>query len=456
MERGSIKNLKRNFISKNNNAVAVDLSIDAKTIMDKQETDYVFTVQSASKNNEVILNLQNAALEKLATGKPLKEIFDTLTKGAEEIVNFASASILVLDNTGTRLLDGSTPSFSKEVRDAFNGMVIGPLDGSCGTAVYNKELVIVEDISTDPRWEKFKDFALSNGLRACSSSPIIGSQGQVLGSFALTFSQSRQPTEFELEIIKSSARIAALAIEKKQSEENLRLYSQELSKNNRELKDFALVASHDLKEPLRKISLFTDQILERKMDQGKQDDFILRIQKSSTRMYHLIEDLYNWSAVGRHELNFEPEDLNEILQEVIDDLEGPIQETAAKIQICSLPTLEVEKIQMHQLFQNLLSNAMKFCKEGVTPEITISSRCKGDGYCEIVVQDNGIGIDPKYSKKILEPFTRLHNVNEYPGSGIGLAICEKIVLKHSGEIQIDSTPEIGTKITLLIPSMQKK
>jgi hypothetical protein len=110
----------------------------------------------------------------LAAGKPLKEIFDTLTKGAEGEVNCAKASILILDNTGTRLLDGSTPSFSEEVRNAFNGMANGPLEGSCGSAVYNKELVVAEDISTDPLWEKFADFAIANRFHASTSSPIYG------------------------------------------------------------------------------------------------------------------------------------------------------------------------------------------------------------------------------------------------------------------------------------------
>ena len=455
-ERGYLKSLPKIFLSKDKHIVPIDLGVGINPLQGGLKTDLVFTIHRERQNNknEVLLRLQNNALEKLATGKPLKEIFDTLTKGAEGEVNCAKASILIQDNTGTRLLDGSTPSFSEEVRNAFNGMAIGPLKGSCGSAVYNKELVVAEDISTDPRWGKFADFALANGLHSCSSSPIMGADDSVLGSFALTFTQSKLPVDFELEIIKTSARIAALAIEKNRSEENLKLYAQELQRNNEELKNFTFVVSHDLKEPLRKISLFVDQLLEKNLDQEKRDNFIERIGKASTRMYHLTDDLYNWASIGRMETEFISEDLNEIVQEVTDDLEGSIKETGAKIKIDDLPILEIEKTKIHQLFQNLLSNAMKFHREGTSPEIQITSRCTGDGYCEIDIQDNGIGIDAKYYKKIFEPFSRLNNKNDYLGSGIGLAICEKIIRRHQGEIIVDSSLEIGTKITLRLPSQQ--
>ncbi|MBT5472104.1 MAG: GAF domain-containing protein, partial [Nitrospina sp.] len=275
-ERGYLKSLPKNFLSKDKHIIPIDLGVENNSMESGPKTDLVFTIHRERQNNknEVLLRLQNNALEKLAAGKPLKEIFDTLTNGAEGEVNCAKASILVLDNTGTRLLHGSTPSFSDEVRNAFNGMIIGPLEGSCGSAVYSKELVVAEDISTDPRWKKFADFALANGFHASSSSPIMGTDDNVLGSFALTFTQSKTPTDFELEIIKTSARIAALAIEKNRSEENLQLYAQKLKQNNEELKNFTFVASHDLKEPLRKINLFVDQLLEKNLDQQKRDNFI--------------------------------------------------------------------------------------------------------------------------------------------------------------------------------------
>ncbi len=457
-ERGYLKSLPKNLLSKENGEVSIDLNVETKPKQSELKADLIFTVHRKEERNntETLLRLQNNALEKLAAGKPLKEILDSLTEGAEGEVNLAKASILILDNTGTRLVDGSTPSFSEEVRGAFNGMAIGPLEGGCGTAVYKKELTVVVDIETDPRWKKFKEFARENGLKACASCPIMGSEGKVLGSFALTFSEPKAPTDFELKILKTLSKIAALAIEKKQSEENLELYAEELMQSNQELKNFTFVASHDLKEPLRKINLFAEKLMEMDLDQEKREDLIQRIQNSSSRMYHLTDDLYNWASIGRMETDFELGDLNNLLQEVIEDLGGSIQETGAKIKIDPLPKLEMDKTQLRQLFQNLISNSMKFCKEGITPEIIISSRCTGDGYCEIVIKDNGIGIDTKYYKKIFEPFSRLNSKKEFPGSGLGLAICEKIIIRHNGEITVDSSPQHGTKITLRLPSQHNK
>jgi hypothetical protein len=175
-ERGYLKSLPKNFLSNEKHIIPIDLGVEINPLEDGLKTDLVFTIHRERQNNknEVLLRLQNNALEKLAAGKPLKGIFGTLTKGAEGEVNCAKASILILDNTGTRLLDGSTPSFSEEVRNAFNGMANGPLEGSCGSAVYNKELVVAEDISTDPLWEKFADFAIANRFHASTSSPIYG------------------------------------------------------------------------------------------------------------------------------------------------------------------------------------------------------------------------------------------------------------------------------------------
>ena len=188
------------------------------------------------------LELSNFVLEKLAAGEALKNIFDVLTLGAEKNISGAFASILLLDDSGTRLFDGSTPSFSQELRDAFNGLVIGPLAASCGTAAYTKQIISVSDISVDPRWGKFKDFASTHGLKSCHSAPILGSNGTVFGTFALTFKETKCLTDIEFEILQASAHIAALAIEQKRNEESIQIYAQELE-------DFVAIASHDFQLP---------------------------------------------------------------------------------------------------------------------------------------------------------------------------------------------------------------
>ncbi len=395
------------------------------------------------------LNVQNSVLEQLAAGRTMKEIFDTLTLGVEREVSGGYASIFLLDDSGTRLVDGSTPSFSDEVREAFNGLVIGPLAASCGSAAYTKKMVIVEDIDTDPLWVDYKQFAAVHGLKSCSSAPILGTNGNVLGTFALTFTEVHTPQEDEIKIIQFSANLASLVIEQKRSEENLRLYAGELE-------NFAYLASHDLKEPLRKIILFTDRLLSDDFDECKKIDFLQRIQASAKRMYNLTEDLFQLAKVGKEAVSFEKIDLNGLLNEVLEDLAEQIEETGGIITSDPLPTLDGDRIQLHQLLQNLISNSLKYHREGIPPRVCLKASCLENGFCQIKVVDNGIGIDPQYADKIFEPFTRLHNANSFEGTGIGLAICRKVVKRHRGKISVLNEPEVGTTVVIELPSNQQK
>lgn len=379
---------------------------------------------------EKILTVQNQALEKLAKGKPLAEILDTLTLGAEQNIEDAYASILLLDDSGNRLIDGSSPSFTKSLKDAFNGMLIGPLEGSCGTAAYSKQLVIVEDIDTDPRWTKFKDFAQSQGLKSCFSGPIIGSDERVYGTFALTFTKATPLTEVALEIIRSSTHIASLAIERKRYEENLQIYA-------KELEDFSSIASHDLQEPLRKIVSFGDLLQTRISDSDEQSkNYLQRMQSAALRMRSFINDLLKFTKIDSKEIAFEPTDLNEVVKNVLDDLEARLRDTQGKVNLKHLPIINADPVQMYQLFLNLIGNALKFHREEVSPVVSLDSTCKSDGTCVISIEDNGIGIDEKHVDKIFKPFERLHGRSTFEGTGMGLTICNRIVARHGGSISV--------------------
>ena len=395
-----------------------------------------------------LLKSQKNVLEKLVTGKPLTEIFDSLTLAAEGYVKNAMASILILDNSGTRLMDGSTPSFSQAAKDAFNGMVIGPLAGSCGTAAYTKLLVIVEDIDSDPRWADFRDFARSQGLKSCFSSPIIDSKGNVLGTFALTFSEAKRPTDFELGILQSFSYIAGLAIEQKRSEENIQRHATELE-------DFVSIASHDLQEPLRKIIAFGDRLTTKIEGADKQaKNYLDRMQNAAIRMKSLIQDLLQFSMIEKNKRVFKPTDLNDVVEKVLDDLETRINETQGQVNVKKLSTLEADPVQMHQLFLNLIGNALKFHREGVPPVLNIASQCQENGRCEITIEDNGIGIDEKYEKRIFKPFERLHGRTAYEGTGIGLTICKKIVARHRGAISVKRPSKHGITFHIDLPAQQ--
>ncbi len=221
--------------------------------------------------------------------------------------------------------------------------------------------------------------------------------------------------------------------------------TEELQRSNKDLQTFAYVTSHDLQEPLRMITNYV-QILERKYS-PLFDETALKymrfIVEGSTRMKSLIDGLLLYSRVENKPHPFEPTDLNQILDTALQNLEVAIAERSAHITSDNLPTLNVDSIQLTQLFQNLISNALKFCPSDQMPQVDITCEEQEEHY-QIFIQDNGIGIEAKYLDEIFKPFRRLHTREEYPGTGIGLAICHRIVQRHQGVLRVSSTPGQGT------------
>jgi len=243
---------------------------------------------------------------------------------------------------------------------------------------------------------------------------------------------------------------------------------QELEHSNSSLQQFAYVASHDLKEPLRKIQMFSVLVKERYLDGADNAaiNYIDRVIASADRMTRLINDLLNFSRLSSHNA-FERTDMNALLQEVISDLEYPIKEKGAEVRCTGIPSLDVIPAQMRQVLQNLLSNSIKFSKPGVKPLIEISARLvneksfdaktsNGGAYCHIDIRDNGIGFQEQYTPKIFLIFQRLHTREQHEGTGIGLAIAKKIVERHDGIITANSQEMKGSTFSIILPVQQQK
>lgn len=245
----------------------------------------------------------------------------------------------------------------------------------------------------------------------------------------------------------------------------LQVYAEELSRSNRELEDFAFVASHDLQEPLRKIRAFGNRISTGYGDalDERGQDFLRRMLNAAERMSMLISDLLSFSRVTTRGKDFEETDLNEIVRSVLEDLEITIEESQANIEIDTLPVMKADASQMNQLFLNLLSNALKFTKPDQPPHITLRYEAIDDNEAEtlhllpglswfkLTLQDNGIGFEQTFAEKIFAPFQRLHGRSEYKGTGIGLAVCRRIIERHNGTIEAFSEPGQGAKFELFLP-----
>ena len=255
--------------------------------------------------------------------------------------------------------------------------------------------------------------------------------------------------------------LAKREVERKEAEGAIREYAENLERSNRDLMDFANITSHDLQEPLRKISTFTDMLLMRYAEnldqQGK--DYLQRIRASAKRMQTLIIDLLTFSRISTKSQPLDEVDLNFTLDQVLNDLDLKIEESGATINIEKLSSLHADPVQMHQLFLNLIGNSLKFKKSGELAIIDVSGNLKliqaGDGsyseIYEIKVSDNGIGFDEKYLDRVFQPFQRLHNQIEYEGNGMGLAICRKIVERHEGDITAESKPGQGATFIVRLP-----
>jgi light-regulated signal transduction histidine kinase (bacteriophytochrome) len=256
------------------------------------------------------------------------------------------------------------------------------------------------------------------------------------------------------------------AVSRHSAERELARYMAELERSHARLEEFARVVAHELREPLRKIVRFGDEIVKshRRELSGGAADYFGRMQNAARRMYSLIEELLEYSRIRLQARDFEQVDLNVAVKDVISDLEAVITSKQSEITCGNLPTIEADPLQIRQLFRNLLGNSLKFQDGSHPPVITISatpipplpgSSPESTEAWEITVRDNGIGFDQKDAARLFEIFERLHPKHQFEGSGMGLALCRKIVERHGGRIWAEGQPGHGATVTFSLADKQK-
>ncbi len=282
--------------------------------------------------------------------------------------------------------------------------------------------------------------------------------------FAELYRKTHQLLNHEKRLLSANKSLEKEIEERKITEEKIRLLNEQLLENNIQLKStieeldrFAYVASHDLQEPLRKILVFSDKIQTKYKDTIGEEIYknLEKIVRASGRMQSLINDLLRFSRQTTSNEDFSMVSLNDLVKDVLADMEIEIVKTEAQIQVSPLPKIWAVPSQMRQLFQNLIANAIKFRKPDTVPVLQIHSE-KTKEKVSVVIQDNGIGFDPKYADEIFMVFKRLHSYHEFEGSGVGLSICKKIMDRHHGAIRAESKPGQGSRFIIDFPVTESK
>jgi signal transduction histidine kinase len=316
----------------------------------------------------------------------------------------------------------------------------------------NGQATVVSDTQSDPRTAGHHLAAYApRGIRSFVSMPYVR-DGELVAKLLAAARNPRRWRDDEIELLQAVSGRVWLTVENGRLMKHLKETADELSRSNQDLEQFAYVASHDLQEPLRMVTGFV-QLLQKRYQgalDASADQYIDYAVDGAKRMQELINDLLSYSRVGTRAREAVPTEAGQMLDRALANLAASIHETGAEIRHGALPKVRADGAQLVQLFQNLIGNAIKF-RGDRAPKVTVDAR-RDDGQWLFRVEDNGIGIDPEYKDRIFLVFQRLHSRREYPGTGIGLAICKKIVDRHGGRIWVESQAGRGATFCFTLPA----
>jgi PAS domain S-box-containing protein len=411
------------------------------------------------KRAEMLLGGEKRLLEMIARGDSRARILDALCRLVEELASGALSSVLLLDPKTSRLRHGAAPSLPIKYTEAIDGLVIGPCVGSCGTAAYRAEPVIVSDIASDPLWANFRDLALGHGLRACWSTPILSSADKVLGTFAIYYRQPRSPTPQEHELIEQITHLASIAVEREQAEEALRQAQADLAHVSRVTTMGELTASiaHEVNQPLTAVVNNANACLDL-LPEGLAD-----FQEVRDALTEIVDDTNRASAVIARirqlakKAPFERTVLS--LRDVITDVLALARYASASRRVTirtdlpeSLPLVLGDRVQLQQVLLNLVVNgmdAMDTVEESKRVLIIRGRRETRDGTpgALLSVQDSGTGLKPEETDRLFEAFytTKPH------GMGMGLAISRTIIEAHGGLLWAEPNQGPGATFLFSLP-----
>jgi PAS domain S-box-containing protein len=408
------------------------------------------------KRAEVLLAGEKRLLEMIARGDSRKLILEGACLLVEELASGSLCSILLLDPSANCLRHGAAPSLPKTYTEAIDGAVIGPSVGSCGTAAYRAEPVIVSDIATDPLWADFRDLASAHELRACWSTPILSSAGRVLGTFATYYREPRSASSQEHNVIERITHLASIAIEREQGEEVLRQAQADLAHVSRVTTMGELTASlaHEVNQPIAAAVTNANTCLRWLMrdhpDVEEACAAASRVVKDGTRAAEIVSRIRLLFKKGTWQR--ELVDVNEVIREMIVLLRGETTRYSISVRTelaADLPQVMGDRVQLQQVLMNLMINGIDAMKDvDGTRELAIKSQRAEDGEVVVFVTDTGVGLPPQQAEQIFNAFftTKPH------GTGMGLRISHSIVESHGGRLWAADNPPRGASFYFTLPT----
>jgi len=406
---------------------------------------------------------------KIRQSLQLEEILQTTVTEVQKLLQADRVLVYRLwpDGTGSVVTEAVVPGWPTVLEQTFPAEVFPE---ECRQLYRQGRIRAIENVEKAEVQSCLVEFLQQWGAKAKLVVPILLKEELWGLLIAHQCNSTRHWQSFEIELLRQLADQIGIALAQAQLLEQETRQRQELTRSNAELQQFASIASHDLQEPLRKIQAFgnrlKDKCGETLTDQGR--DYLDRMQNAAERMQTLINDLLTLSRITTKAQPFVTVNLVHVTREVLSDLEVRIQQTGGRVEVGELPYIEADPLQMRQLLQNLVSNALKFHRDEEPPVVKIHGRFivgqerqSAEGsvlaeLCQIIVEDNGIGFDEKYLDRIFNVFQRLHNRSEYEGTGMGLTICRKIAERHSGSLTAESKPGQGATFIVTLPIKQRK